>query len=99
MAGDEGAVITGKEAVGMQEHVECREVWWCSRALWVQCAVRGALEVAEIQRRLVVVVWGAVRVCWGADWCRECKYGAYGAQRGAGELGSMGSAGGAVSSM
>lgn len=50
-----------------QEHVGCRERWWYSRVLWVQCWVRGALEVAEMQRRLVAMVWGAVRSMQGAD--------------------------------
>lgn len=58
---DEGAVITGGGTLGMQgqEHVGCREVRWCSGVLWVQCGVRGALEVAEVQRRLVGAVWVA----------------------------------------
>lgn len=69
MATNEGAVITGEGALGMQgqEHVGCRERWWYSRVLWVQCWVRGALEVAEMQRRLVGMVWGAVRSMQGAD--------------------------------
>lgn len=76
--------IQEQKHAGCRKDVGYREVLCCTRALWVQCGVRGVLGVAEVQRRLV----DAVRSVQGAQWCRECKQGAHGAQRSAGGVGA-----------
>lgn len=58
-------MITEEEALGMQEGRGVQQ-GVVGGALWG----KGALGIAEVQRRLV----GVVRSMQGAEWCRECKW-------------------------